>query len=118
MNWEKPAISDFWKAVEIYLAQAYDGPPPATVRSRLDALGATPPEALFDAPTFEATPKEDPVRLSLRLGNRWYPHMKLVVERSPDGRGSLFRADSHDRHIQVDPSSREYAALRQLRENN
>ena len=118
MNWEKPAATDFWKAVETYLALAYDGTPPAAVRSRLDTLGAVPFEAMFQSAVFELTPKEDPIRLSLRLGNRWYPHMKLVIERSPHGNGSLFRADSHDRHIQVDPASREYAAFRELRENN
>jgi len=61
---------------------------------------------------------DGPVRLSLRLGNQWYPHMKLVVEQAPDGQTSLFRADTHDRHIQVDPSSKDYAAFCELSQKN
>jgi hypothetical protein len=44
--------------------------------------------------------------------------MKLVIERSPDGAGHLFRADTHDRHIRPAPGSREEAAFRELMEFN
>ena len=118
MNWEKPSAAEFWKAVEVYLAAAYDAALPAAVCARIETLRAAPADTLYQSTVFEPVPREAPVRLNLRLGNRWYPHMKLVIERSPDGRGSLFRADTHDRHIQVDPSSREYAAFRELMENN
>ena len=56
--------------------------------------------------------------MSLRLGNPWYPHMKLTIERAPDGKTSLFRADTHDRHIHVGPESPEYAAFCQMMEKN
>jgi len=118
MNWEKPTLADFWKAVEIYLAAAYDGPASAAVRARLDMLANAPADALYQSPAIEPTPKEQPVKLGVRLGNRCYPHMKLVVERSPDGRGALFRADTHDQHVQVDPASREYSAFCKLTQDN
>ena len=118
MSWQLPTPASFWNAVEIYLAAAYDGACPAPVRTRIDSLRAQPERDLFQAPAFEATPKDQPVRLCLRLGNRWYPHMKLAIDQAPDGRTSLFRADTHDRHIQVGPESPEYSAFCQLMEKN
>jgi hypothetical protein len=44
--------------------------------------------------------------------------MKMVIERSPDGRSHLFRADTHDRHIRPKPDSREYAAFTELMKMN
>jgi len=118
MSWQKPTTSAFWQAIDAYLAQAYDGPPSQPVRARLDSLRNAPADNLFDSSTFEKQSDTEVVRFSLRLGNRWYPHMKVVIERAPDGQGHLFRADTHDRHIAVAPDSREYAAFRELRENN
>jgi len=118
MSWDKPTPADFWKAVEVYLDVAYGGKPPPAIQSRIFTLRAFPQDDLYRCPVFEPAPKENPVRLSLRLGNQWYPHMKLVVEQAPDGQTSLFRADTHDRHIQVDPSSRDYAAFCELSHKN
>jgi hypothetical protein len=118
MSWEKPNAADFWKAVETYLDVAYGGTPPPAVLTRIFGLRSLPQDALYRSPTFEPAPKDEPAKLSLRLGNQWYPHMKLVIERAPDGRTTLFRADTHDRHIKVDPSSRDYAAFCELSEKN
>ena len=118
MSWQKPTTSAVWQAIDAYLALAYDGPPPQVVRARLDTLRAAGPDNLLDCSTFEKQSDAEVTRYALRLGNRWFPHMKLVIERSPDGQGHLFRADTHDRHIAVAPDSREYAAFRELRENN
>mgnify|MGYP000446834360 CR=1 FL=1 len=52
-----------------------------------------------------------PIRYALRLGNLSYPHMKLIIDRSPDGKGYLLRADTHDAHIQPKAGSREQAAF-------
>jgi hypothetical protein len=118
MSWQLPNPGDFWKAVEIYLAAAYEGPCPGAVRTRVDSLRTVPEADLFRSSSFEPTPKEQPTRLALRLGNPWYPHMKLVIEVAPDQQTSLFRADTHDRHIHVAPESREYTAFCEMMGKN
>ena len=94
MTWERPTPAELWRAIDAYLAVAYHGPPPAAVAERLSKLRRATDAALYDCDAFERT--DD--RLALRLGNRFYAHMKLVVEASPSGR-ALFRADTHDRHV-------------------
>ena len=109
---------------------------PSAVRARLETLRSTPDPAFYDCPVLERGPapsaaaggggagtrpaaagqegEDGPSRYALRLGNRAYPHMKLVIERSPDGRAYLLRADTHDTHITPKPGSREYAAFQEL----
>jgi hypothetical protein len=118
MNWEKPTPAALWAAIEVYVGLAYDTQPSSAVRARLDALRGAAPDAFFECKAFEPSPKEDPARYDLRLGNRWYPHMKLVVQRAPDGKRYLLRADTHDRHIQPAPGSREYVSFCELMEKN
>jgi hypothetical protein len=95
--------------VEAYLAVAYDGPPPAAVEERLSKLREANGVRLYECGAFECA---DDRRYALRLGNRFYPHMKIVVEASPSG-GALFRADTHDRHFLdlVGPAHAELQAL-------
>lgn len=118
MNALKPSISLIWQAVEGYLKCAYpDGQVPSAVRDRLDTLRACGNHEFFDCPVFERD-RARPSRLMLRLGNRFYPHMKFVIERAPDGHGYLFEADTHDRHIRPPPGSREYRAFCELMQTN
>jgi hypothetical protein len=104
-------------------------PPPSAVRARLETLKSTPAETFYDSPVLERqespkTPGEAPprdalpLRYALRLGNRLYPHMKLMIDRSPDGQGYLLRADTHDAHIQPRPGSREMGAFAELMKMN
>lgn len=119
MSWSRPAVAMVWEAIDAYVRVAYGGKPaPSAVQQRLDTLRALPPDDLFAGPVLEADDKAAPTRYALRLGNPFYPHMKLVIERSPDGRGFLFRADTHDRHIRPAPGSRDYKAFCQLMEMN
>jgi hypothetical protein len=112
------------RAIDAYLRHAYGGAnPSAAVKSRVEALRGVATEDFFKSPSFERDPNVNdpaatPSRLAVRLGNRFYPHMKLSIDRRPDGRGYLFRADTHDRHIQPQPQSKEYAAFCELMENN
>ena len=92
--WERPAVVDVWRAVEAYLVAAYGVAPPPAVAERLARLRAAPEETFYECEAFERG--DD--RFALRLGNPFYPHMKLVVEAAPDGR-ALFRVDTHDRHF-------------------
>ena len=118
MMWQPPAPAETWKAIEIYVTRAYASDPPLGVRARLDALRSASESDFYRLAAFERTPAEEPTRFSLRLGNRFYPHMKLVIERSPDGIHALFRADTHDRHVQPKPGSAEAAAFAELARKN
>ena len=58
MPWQKPAPSDVWRAVDVYLQHAYAGSqPPAAVRARLDKLRAAGDEHLFDSELLERNVK-------------------------------------------------------------
>jgi hypothetical protein len=118
MNWDKPTPAATWNAIDIYLGFAYEGKPSPAVCSRLDSLRLADNDAFFRCSVFEPAPKDEPIRYDLRLGNRWYPHMKLAIEQAPDRTSYLLRVDTHDRHIQPAPGSRDYAAFRELMEKN
>jgi hypothetical protein len=119
VSWNKPSVEQFWRAVEIYLRIAYgDSKISGAAQKRIDTLKATGNHDLFANPTFERDDPNSPKRLSLRLGNPTYPHMKMVVEAKPGGQGYLFRVDTHDRHCRPAPTSREYRLFCELTENN
>jgi hypothetical protein len=119
MAWSKPSVPQVWSAVEIYLRLAYGGAaPPSAVRDRLASLRATGDADFYDSPVFERDDARPPTRYALRLGNKIYPHMKLVIERAPDGRTHLFRADTHDKHIRPNVNSREGRAFAELTKAN
>jgi hypothetical protein len=116
MRWPEPAV--VWGAIEAYIKVAFKGEPPSAVRSRLETLRALGDAAFYDSAVFEKKDEGAGARVLLRLGNQFYPHMKLAIERRPDGHGFLFRADTHDAHCCPGPTSREYQAFRQLMELN
>src|SRR5688500_1638053 len=127
MPWQKPDPAAVWRAVTTYLAAAYEGVPsthgvpgntPSAVKNRLESLRLAPASDFFATPVFERDNPASPTKFSLRLGNRHYPHMKLVIERSPDGQGHLLRADTHDAHCRPAPGSRDYAGFCQLMDQN
>ena len=118
MSWKKPSAESTWQAIDIYLKHAYADHPPAAVRERVEKLKQAPPDAFFDSDVLERDTETPPSRYNLRLGNKLYPHMKLAIERSPDGKTHLFRADTHDRHIRPAPGSRDAAAFEQLMQLN
>ena len=116
MRWPDPPV--VWRAIDAFLKVAYGGPPPSAVRSRLETLHALDASSFYDSPVFEHRGEGATARIFLRLGNRYYPHMKLAIERRPDRHGYLFRADTHDSHCCPVPTSREYPSFRQLMEMN
>lgn len=127
--WERPAPATVWRAVELYLAAAYPAPAdgatsgptvPSAVKTRLQNLRSAPEADFWQSPTFERD-SPDPqsvTRYALRLGNRAYPHMKLIVHRAPAGGGYLLRADTHDAHCRPDPGSKEYGVFCALMDQN
>ena len=106
------------KAVRAYLRLAYDGAPPASVQARLDALERHDGTDLRDCPMFERGGEGESQHLALRLGNRFYPHMKLIIEPEPGGARFLFRADTHDAHCCPAQGSEEHDSFRDLMEKN
>lgn len=116
--WRKPTGVEIDQAIAIYLQLAYgDATFPASVHQRLEQLRGAG-ESMWESPAWEKDALVAPSRYNLRLGNPWYPHMKLTVEQSPDGEGYLLRVDTHDHHIQVDPKNAGYTAFCQLQEKN
>ena len=115
-----PHPQQVWIAIDAYLRCAYDGAaPPKAVQSRLETLRkATENGDFYKSDVFERDSSQAPKKFSLRLGNRFYPHMKLSIDKRPDQSGFLFRADTHDRHICPTPASKEYARFRELMEMN
>jgi hypothetical protein len=91
---------------------------PSAVKARLESLRLAPAVGFYGSPVFERDAAASPTKYSLRLGNRHYPHMKLVIERSPDGHGHLFRADTHDAHCRPVPNSRDFHVFNKLMEQN
>jgi hypothetical protein len=127
MGWHKPEPALVWRAVAAYLPRAYDGAvgshdvpagTPSAVRSRLESLRMVAPSDFYASPVLERDNPAHPTKFALRLGNRHYPHMKLVIERAPDGHGHLFRADTHDAHCRPAPGSRDHAVFCRLMDQN
>jgi hypothetical protein len=112
-----PSSVEVLNAVEIYLKLAYLADPPLLVRSQLDRLRAAG-EELFKCPVLVPDRPTNPARYTLRLGNQYYPHMKLVVELSPGGDRFMFRADTHDRHVCPGSSSPDYPHFCELMTKN
>jgi hypothetical protein len=105
------------KAIDIYLANAYTGALPLTARSMLNLIKTWAGE-FYASPAFAKTGDRSAQRLTVRLGNSVYPHMKLALEPAPDGESYIFKADSHDRHLCPAQSDPDYGAFMELREKN
>jgi len=120
MQWQKPSPQQVWRAINIYQDMAWQGKEPSTMlKSRLEALRAVSNGEFFESKSFERDPNESPPqKYNLRLGNPFYPHMKLVIEPTPDALGYMFRADTHDKHIRPAPGSKEYAMFAELMAHN
>ena len=118
MQVERPDATDVMRAVDTYVKVAYgDDPVPAHVRSQLAVLQTWKGD-FFRSPAIASDGGTPPRRYSIRLGNRYYPHMKLAVERSPDGKAYLFRADTHDAHACPPADRPEYVEFREMMERN
>jgi hypothetical protein len=117
---ELPHPQQVWIAIVAYLRCAYDGsPPPKAVQKRLETLRKAAENAdFYGSEVFERDSSPAPKKYSLRLGNRFYPHMKLSIDRRPDQGGFFFRADTHDRHICPSAASKDHATFRELMEKN
>lgn len=110
-----PTAEQVRRAVDIYLKTAFSGPLPTRLATTLQTI-ATCDHDLLACQCFVRT--ETPVRYALRLGSPFYPHMKLIMEQSPDESTWLFRVDTHDRHACPKEASPEYGAFCDLMAKN
>ena len=113
-----PHPKQVWFAIDLYMRYAYQQTnAPAGVQKRLETLRATGENGdFFASDVFERDSNRK--KYGLRLGNQFYPHMKLSIDERPDQEGFLFRADTHDRHIRPSPASKDYAEFTELMEKN
>ncbi|MGC8560883.1 MAG: hypothetical protein ACP5O1_09415 [Phycisphaerae bacterium] len=114
-----PQVGMLQRAVSIFLEVAYEGTSiPSEVLKRIAPINGLPPEAPAQRDWFEYSKTDGPnPSLKLRLGQRHYPHMKILLQPSPELDEYLFFADSHDRHLFTAVQS-EAAALAAVRESN
>src|SRR5712671_3773297 len=95
-----PNISEVRAAIDLYLEHAFGGAePPHAVAAIVRELRQADEADFLALPAWERDCAQPSCRYSLRLGNRFYPHMKLVLERRPDGLGYVLRVDGHDQHV-------------------
>ena len=113
-------IAEFWRAVELYLQVAYENAPSVVLR-KIELLKSVATTDLYSSGEFElkpATTELEPLRLALRLGNRFYPHMKLMIQIPPKESVYLFAADTHDQHIRPQAGAPDYNAYCELMAKN
>ena len=111
------------QAVRLYLLEAYpDGRVPAETQARLAWPEGRTLAQVAAGPTFERTPRDAPPpqcrRLRLRLGNSFYPHMKLGADRVPDTEDWVLVVDSHDRPLLAAVAEHERVAVEELIQKN
>ena len=117
MQRPEPDFAEVMRVISVYLQNAYPGDlPPAVKKVLLVVENAG--NHICNCSAMVPDPRESPTRYLLRLGNQFYPHMKLVIELAPDGSRFLYRADTHDQHICPSESSPEYSAFCDLMEKN
>jgi hypothetical protein len=113
------------KAIEIYVAAAYEGSPvPLTVKSRLvlfadfagDDLTGMLSHEVVERVVSETAPRTV-ASYSVRLGNPKYPHMKLTLRRL-DSDDFRFAVDAHDRHFELEPADSDALRAHELQEHN
>ena len=116
-----PSTDQLRKAMEIYLSYAYEGPPPEP------AINLIPPEDCDAAEWLmsdvsQRDPADAPLAnvrsFALRLGNRYYPHMKLRLSCPAGGGKYLLSVDCHDAFLRCPPGSGEAPAIEDLKRKN
>src|SRR5438045_9581518 len=100
MSADLPNASQVWTAIDVYLRCAYEqSSPPKPVQHRLDSLRAAGANGhFFQSLVLERDSKEAPKKFSVRIGNRFYPHTKLLIDQRSHAPGYLFRAGGPHRH--------------------
>lgn len=109
------------RAVGIYLEHAYSGGNVPANRSQFVGWShLSPLDDLLQTKGIERPADSGPspsVRYALRVGNQWYPHMKILVCSTGSEDDIIFAVDTHDQ-LKLPPGSPEEAVFRELQARN
>jgi hypothetical protein len=109
------------RAVGIFLEHAYPGGNVPANRSQFVGWSdSTPLDVLLQTKGVERPTENEPsltVRYALRVGNQWYPHMKILVCATGSENDIVFAVDTHDQ-LKLPPGSPEEAVFRELQARN
>lgn len=115
------SLEEVRRALAIFLSAAYQQVEIPETRRQFAHIGESETlDGFFARPgvqRLEAPDLSHEGGWSLRVGNAWYPHMKVTIQ--PYGRppGYVFGVETHDR-FNLPPSSPEAEALRVMQERN
>lgn len=109
------------QAIRVFLDHAYkEGKVPA---NRVHFLSLTPDQPVREileqskAESLPARSGQDPGGYAFRIGNAWYPHMKLTVIAYGAPPGYVFGVDTHDM-FDLPPNAPDYEEVQKLRLRN
>ncbi len=117
-----PRAEALQDAVDIYVSRAY----PDGADERISRKFTVPDDCDLAEWLIEAVGEPEPVdadidsvrSIALRLGNAFYPNMKLRLTRPPGNDVFLLMVDSHDVMLAAPPGSPDYEALEELKSAN
>jgi hypothetical protein len=109
------------RAVRVFLSQAYpDGVVPPTKQHFLALDENHPLDDWLSQKGVERPRDLSPalnVKYSIRLGNSFYPHMKMLIALMEPAGEPVFGVDTHDR-VEVPQGSPDEAGLKELQAKN
>lgn len=109
------------RAIQVFLGYAYDGGQVPANRAHFQTLETSQPlSEILSLSGVEKMPSrlgEDPGGYSFRVGNSWYPHMKLTVQAYGSSPGYVFGVDTHDM-FNLPPNAPDYEEVQKLRNKN
>ena len=115
---------DLYRAVSIYLTHAY-GSTEALPEQIVNLLPKNPdfdPKEWIMGEMVERNPAKAPydevTTASFRLGNTFYPNMKLRLAKPPREDFFLISVDSHDAILQAPEGTPDHAMLEELKAHN
>jgi len=109
-------------ALDAYFATAY----PGGVSEQISEKFTVPDDTDLARWLLEDVGEPDPLQagiddvqsIALRLGNAFYPNMKLRLTRPPGNKVFLMMVDSHDVMLAAPPGSPDHQALEELKTAN
>ena len=109
-------------AIDMYLSRAY----PDGADEQISRRFTVPDDCDLAGWLIEAVGEPEPAdadidsvrSIALRLGNAFYPNMKLRLTRPPGNDIFLLMVDSHDVMLAAPPGSPDYEALEELKASN